>query len=301
MRDKRALSLRVGNTKEEADLDDESGMLRMSFIEHLEELRRRILKALAGIGVAFLLCIIFTNELWRIASQPVIAALTQLGLHSTLVFTTPMEAFSTIWVKLPLLAAVFLASPWVLYQLWAFISPALYENERGWAAPFILCTAGLFVTGGLFAYFVAFRYGLTFLLGIGRDLSLQPMVTISEYLDLFVNMMIGMGVAFELPVLLFVLTLLHIVSPSFLLRNCRYAILGLTVIAAVISPTQDVVNLALIVVPLCLLYFLGVLGSYVVVLQRERRDFPWKKAVFWLVTSVLVVGSLAVLILKTVH
>src|SRR4051794_2369408 len=143
--------------------DFESGLHRMPLIDHLEELRSRILKALAGLGMAFAVSVIFTNELWRIASQPVIAALTQLGLHPTLVFTTPMEAFSTIWVKLPLLTALFLASPWILYQLWAFIAPALYENERRWAAPFVLSTVGLFVTGGLFSYFVAFRYGLTFL------------------------------------------------------------------------------------------------------------------------------------------
>jgi sec-independent protein translocase protein TatC len=265
----------------------EDDMLRMSFMEHLEELRSRLLKSLAGVGVAFAFSMLFTNQLWRLVSQPVDAALRELGLHQNLVFTAPMEAFNTVWVKLPMLAAVFLASPWVLYQVWAFIAPGLYENERRWATPFVLSTAGLFVAGGLFSYFVAFRYGLTFLLGIGRDLNIQPMVAVSEYFDLFINVTFGIGVVFELPVILFLLTLLHVVSPAFLLINSRYAVLALTIIAAVISPTQDVINLMVLLVPMCALYFVGVFASYALVLHREQRRYPWKKVVGW---SALIVG-----------
>ena len=275
----------------------DDSMLRMSFMEHLEELRSRILKALAGVGVAFVFSILFTNQLWRLVSQPVDAALRELGLHQNLVFTAPMEAFNTVWVKLPMLAAVFLASPWVLYQVWAFIAPGLYESERRWATPFVLSTAGLFVAGGLFSYFIAFRYGLTFLLGVGRDLNIQPMVAVSEYFDLFINVTLGIGVVFELPVLLFLLTLLHIVSPAFLMSNSRYAVLALTLIAAVISPTQDVINLMVLLVPMCALYFVGVFASYALVLHRERRRFPWKKAVCWLA----VIAALCALILVLVR
>jgi len=277
--------------------DPDESMLRMSFMEHLEELRSRILKSLAGVGVAFAFSILFTNQLWRLVSQPVDAALRELGLHQNLVFTAPMEAFNTVWVKLPMLAAVFLASPWVLYQVWAFIAPGLYESERRWATPFVLSTAGLFVAGGLFSYFIAFRYGLTFLLGVGRDLNIQPMVAVSEYFDLFINVTLGIGVVFELPVLLFLLTLLHIVSPAFLMRNSRYAVLALTVIAAVVSPTQDVINLMVLLVPMCALYFVGVFASYALVLHRERRRFPWKKVVCWLA----VIAALGALILVLVR
>jgi sec-independent protein translocase protein TatC len=273
--------------------ENEEAMLRMSFMEHLEELRARLLKALGGIGVAFIVCVVFTDEIWRLVSQPAVAALTQLGLHQTLVFTTPTEAFTTVWVKLPLLAALFIASPWVLYQFWAFIAPGLYRSERQWAVPFVICTAGLFVAGGLFSYFVAFRYGLTFLIGIGRDLHLQPMVTISEYFDLFINVTLGIAIVFELPVMLFLLTLLHIASPSFLLRNSRYAILGLTIVAAVITPTQDVVNLTLLLLPMCALYFAGIFASYALVLHREKRSFPWRRLCFWSVLAMLLSGVIA--------
>jgi sec-independent protein translocase protein TatC len=188
-----------------------------------------------------------------------------------------MDAFMTIWVKLPMLAALFVASPWVLYQVWAFVAPGLYRRERRWAAPFILTSAGLFILGGLFGYFVAFRYGLTFLLGIGKDINVKPVINLTEYFDLFVNVMLGIGLVFEMPVIIFFLTLLRLASPGFLLRNSRYAILIITVIAAVITPTPDIFNLMLFTVPMCLLYFVGVFAGFILVMHREQRQIPWKK------------------------
>lgn len=263
--------------------EEEGGMLRMSFLEHLEELRSRILKALAGVGVAFFASIYFANDLWNIVSEPAIAALHTLGFQERLAQITPMETFTTVWVKLPMLAAIFLASPWVLYQIWAFIAPGLYRRERRWAAPFVIFSAGLFITGGLFGYFVAFRFGLTFLLGIGRDIHIQPMVSVTEYFDLFVNVMLGIGLVFELPVLIFFLTLLRIVTPSFLLRNSRYAILIIVILAAVITPTPDVFNLMLFATPMCALFFVGIFAGYLLTLHREHRRFPWKRFLMWVI------------------
>jgi sec-independent protein translocase protein TatC len=188
-----------------------------------------------------------------------------------------MEAFNTIWVKLPLLCAAFVASPWVLYQVWAFISPGLYRRERRWAVPFILCSATLFILGGLFAYFVAFRYGLTFLLGIGLGSHVRPMVSISTYSDMFINVILGVALVFELPVLIFFLTLLHIVNPHFLLSHSRYAILAIFILAAVITPTPDAFNMMLFATPMCMLFFVGIFASYLLVLNREGRRFPWHK------------------------
>ena len=156
-----------------------------------------------------------------------------------------MESFTIIWVKLPMLTALFMGSPWILYQVWALIAPGLYPRERRFAVPFVMCSAGLFIIGGLFAYFVAFRFGLTFLLGIGQDVGVRPMVTISEYFDIFVNVIIGVAIVFEMPVLIFFLTLLRIASPRFLLANARYAILIIVIIAAIVTPTPDVFNLML--------------------------------------------------------
>ncbi|MGA8594241.1 MAG: twin-arginine translocase subunit TatC [Bryobacteraceae bacterium] len=282
----------------EAD-DEEEGMLRMSFMEHLEELRSRILRALVGVGVAFLVSLTFSNELWRIIQAPATQALKHLGYAPKLVQITPMEVFTIVWFKMPMLVSLFLGSPWVLYQAWAFISPGLYKRERRYAVPFILCTAGLFVGGGLFAYFVAFRYGIEFLLGIGRSIDVAPMVSIETYFDLFVNVILGVALVFEMPVLIFFLTLLHIASPRFLLKHSRYAILAIVIIAAIVTPTPDVFNLMLFAVPMCMLFFVGVFASYLLVLKREGKKFPWRP--IWLVVLGLAVAggvTITILILR---
>ncbi len=216
--------------------EEEDGMLRMSFMEHLEELRSRLLKMIFGVIVAAVVSLSFSQPLWTVVCQPAVQALKALGYEQTLVQISPMDAFNIIWFKLPILCAIFLASPWVLYQVWAFISPGLYRREKRWASPFILCSAGLFIIGGLFAYFVIFRYGLTFLLGIGQGNYVKPMISMDYYFDLFVNVMLGVGLVFEMPVLMFFLTLLRIVSPTFMLRHSRYAILAIFIIAAIVTP-----------------------------------------------------------------
>jgi sec-independent protein translocase protein TatC len=268
--------------------EEEEGMLRMSFLEHLEELRNRIVWSIIGVGVAFFLSLYYAPEMWKAVSDPAISALRQLGLQGKLVFTSPTEAFMTIWMKLPLLAAIFLASPWILYQVWAFIAPGLYRRERRWAAPFVLCSAGLFILGGAFAYFLAFPFALTFLLGVGRDINVQPMVTVTEYFDLFVDVMLGIGLVFELPVLIFFLVLLRIASPAFLFRHSRYAILAIAIIAAVVTPTPDVFNMMLFCVPMWMLFFVGIFAGYLLVLRREHRSFPWRKVLPWVGGALIV-------------
>jgi sec-independent protein translocase protein TatC len=280
---------------DEEDMEEE-GMLRMSFLDHLEELRTRILRALYGLGIAFLVSLVFANQLWNVIREPARDALTQLGVNPpNLAQITPMEAFSTIYVKLPLLTAVFLGSPWVLFQVWAFIAPGLYRRERRWAAPFVIISAGLFIAGGLFAYFVAFRFGLVFLLGIGRNLGVTPLVSITEYFDLFVNVTLGIGLVFEMPVLIFFLTLLRIASPPFLIRHSRYAILAIVVLAAIITPTPDIFNLMIFAVPMVLLYFVGIFASYLLVLSRENRRFPWKNVILAASLILAAAGGMIVL------
>jgi sec-independent protein translocase protein TatC len=206
-----------------------------------------------------------------------------------------MEVFNIVWVKLPILTAIFLASPWVLYQVWGFIAPGLYKKERRWSAPFVISSAGLFIIGGVFAYFVAFRYGLVFLLGIGRDIRIMPVVSVTEYFDLFVNVTLGVGLVFELPVLIFFLTLLRIVTPGFLVRNSRYAILIIVLIAAIVTPTPDVFNLMLFAVPMCLLYFVGIFAGYLLNLSREGKRFPWRVVLYVLLVVLAVLTGAAYL------
>ena len=271
--------------------EEEDSMLRMSFMEHLEELRNRIIRALYGLGIAFVLSLAFANKLWDFVSDPAIEALKHLHVNPPrLAQLTPMEGFSVIWMELPLLASVFVASPWIVYQVWAFIAPGLYKKERRLALPFVLLTAGLFIGGGCFAYFLAFRYGLEFLLGIGMSNNVQPVVSITEYFDLFVNVTLGVALVFELPVLIFLLTLLRILSPRFLLRHSRYAILAIVIVAAIITPTPDVFNLMLFAIPMCLLYFVGVFSGLMLVMRREGRRIPWRTIIL-IALGVLIVAA----------
>ncbi len=258
--------------------DEEDGMLRMSFLEHLEELRSRLIRMLMGVGVAFVTSLWFCNDLWLFVQRPAEAALKHLGINPPhLVAISPMDQFNIIWVKLPILTSVFLSSPWIIYQVWGFIAPGLYKKERRFAAPFVITTAGLFITGGLFAYFVVFRFALEFLLGIGLNVNVTPFISMTEYFDLFMDVMLGVSLVFEMPIVIFFLTLLRIVTPKFLISQSRYAILLITILAAIVTPTPDVFNMMLFAVPMVMLFYVGIFASYLLTLSREGRRFPWRK------------------------
>jgi sec-independent protein translocase protein TatC len=283
---------------DEEDGDDE-GMARMSFLEHLEELRKRLLLAIGGVGVAFFLCLFFSDELWQIVVGPATAALIHLKVNPpTLKQISPMDSFRIMWMELPILAAVFVSSPWILYQVWAFIAPGLYKRERRWAVPFVVSSAGLFIVGGLFAYFVAFRYGLEFLMGLAIGKGVDPGISMTEYYDLFVDVMLGVGIIFEIPVILFLLTLIKLASPSFLVRHSRYAILAIVILAAVITPTGDVFNLALFATPMIILFYVGIFASYILVLSRENKRFPWGTFFKWLGIVIVVLMVIILLVAK---
>ena len=167
---------------------DDDGMLRMSILEHLEELRSRIIKALCGFGAIFVLCLFASDKLFDIVMAPGWAAMKATGIPGAgFVAITLMEKFQIIWVWTPVVASLFLASPWILWQVWAFISPGLYKEERKWAIPFVFASAGLFILGGLFGYFIAFRNGMTFLLGIDKDAHVLPLISIADYFDILVE------------------------------------------------------------------------------------------------------------------
>src|SRR5258708_8447797 len=261
--------------------EEEDGMLRMSFLEHLEELRSRLLRMLMGVGVAFVGSMWFCSNLWDFVQKPAEMALKHLGVkQTTLVAISPMDQFNIIWIKLPILAAVFLSSPWIIYQVWGFIAPRLYKRDRRWAAPFVICTAGLFITGGVFAYFIVFRFALEFLLGIGLNINVTPFISMTEYFDLFVDVILGVSLVFEMPVVIFFLTLLRIVTPGFLISQSRYAILIIVIIAAVVTPTPDAFNMMMFAVPMVMLFYVGIFASYVLTLSREGRKFPWRKTLY---------------------
>jgi len=247
-------------------------LLSLTFLEHLEEVRARLLRALAGLAVAYALAVAFAGPLWRLVAVPAEAAARQAGVGE-IIGLKPADSFLIIYVQLPLLAALFLASPWILWQVWSFIAPGLYRRERRFAATFVLTSAGLFLAGGAFAYFALFRSGLVFLLEAGREHGVRQVISIVDYFDLFVNVMLGAGAVFELPVLVFFAIFLGLATPRFLLAHARYAVLGIVVLSAVITPTPDPFQLVVLALPMVMLYFAGILAGWLAVRRRRSGDF----------------------------
>jgi sec-independent protein translocase protein TatC len=241
----------------------------MSFLDHLEELRKRLIRSILAVGVGCGLCWTFADEIYAGLAGPITEVLTELGYESQLVFTNPTAPF-TLYVRLAMLAGLFVSSPYVLYQAWKFISPGLYAHEKRHAIPFVTLCSGLFIAGGAFAYFVAFPAALRFLLKFAHQF--QPMITVNEYFGLAVTIILGLAIVFELPILLLVLTFLRLVTPGFLIRNSRYAILLIFVAAAFITPTPDIPTMMLFSLPLIALYFFGIGLSFIVTWARRRKE-----------------------------
>jgi sec-independent protein translocase protein TatC len=246
-------------------------MPAMSFLDHLEELRKRIIYSLIAVAVGFLVCWGYAQKIFAIMQVPVMEALQKNGKAQQLVFLNPTDPFN-LYLKIAFMAGVFLASPIVLYQLWMFISPGLYRHEKRYVLPFMVSTVSLFLGGGFFGYKVVFPAALTFLIDYGKQF--QPMITIREYVDFFLTIIIGLGVVFELPIVVFFLALMGMVTAGWMWRNVRYAVLMIFIVAAILTPTTDILNMCLFAAPMVALYILSIGVAYVVHPQqrRARRD-----------------------------
>ena len=197
-------------------------------------------------------------------------ALTAHHLDTQLVYTAPTEPFN-IYMKVGMVAGIFVASPIVLYQVWLFIAPGLFRNEKKYVLPFMFSTVGLFLVGGAFGYIGVYPNALDFLIGYGTQF--RPMITITEYTDLFLTIIIGMGVIFELPIIVMFLALMGIVDAGWLWRNLRYSILVIFIIAAIVTPTTDILNMCIFAAPMIVLYLFSIGVAWLVhPKQRKARE-----------------------------
>jgi sec-independent protein translocase protein TatC len=247
-----------------ADGPGQEELQRMSLLEHLDELRGRILWSLVTVVVAFLVCFAFAKQIFHVLSLPINPYLPDGKLS----FITVTEPFF-VYVKSALVAAVFLTSPFLLFQAWRYVSPGLYKREKRWALPFIFFGSLFFAGGGAFGYFVAFPFAAKFLVGMGSEFNAN--ITISSYFNILINILLGLGVMFEMPIVIFVLSAIGVVTPQFLLKNFRWAVLIIFVIAAIITPTPDVFNLCIVALPTIVLYLLGVGAAWLAFRKRRRR------------------------------
>ena len=230
----------------------------MSFLDHLEELRQRIFRILIAIAVTFIVCWAFVDQIYRVIAFPILDALGD----QPLVFISPTQPFN-LFVKVSFVAALFLASPFILAQLWLFIAPGMYKHERRWAIPFVLSGSVLAMIGALFGYFIAFPFALDFLINWGERAGLQAMIDATRYFDLFLTIEVGLAVIFQIPPVIFILSRLGVVSAGFLLRNTKYAVLIAFVVAAIITPTADIPNMMIMAGPMILLYLVGVVVAFI--------------------------------------
>jgi sec-independent protein translocase protein TatC len=351
--------LTMGHSEEDEERLGDEGT--MSFLDHLDELRKRLIRSALFIGIAFVLCWIFSATIYNFLQVPVLAAmleakrlyapalagtaqaLSDLPDGTSVTFPLPTDAkignvliaagstvpaivkreadgsvqlvTSSYWViddrtvvekdtvippelyrsssammnqnnqlvvgtvqgafnlyiKVAFYAAIFFAVPFLLVQVWGFVSPGLYPHEKRYAAPIIIMASGFFLGGCAFAYYFAFPRAANFLLGVATGGNLRPLVTADEYFDLIIVIMLGLGIVFEIPTVTLFLARMGLVSPRLLLKVWRYAVIVIFIVAAILSPTTDVPNLLVFAGPMLILYALSVGIAWVFHRRRQTE------------------------------
>ena len=240
----------------------------MPLLTHLEELRKRIILSGVGVIAGFFLSWSFADRIFGLMQQPIIQALRHHGLGGGLVYLNPTEPFN-LYLEVGFVAGLFVASPFVFYQLWLFVAPGLFRKEKRYVLPFLISTVGLFLAGGLFGYKMVYPASLDFLIGYSQ--SFQPMITIGEYTKLFLTVIVGLGLIFEMPILIFFLALMRVVTARWMWRNLRYSILVIFVVAAIVTPTADILNMFLFAAPMVALYGISIGVAWLANLGRKPR------------------------------
>lgn len=237
----------------------------MSLLEHLEELRKRLLWSILALALAFTPCWVYVQRIFDFLAAP----LQRIQPGMRLAFLGLTDPF-ILYFKVAALAALFIASPFVLFQVWAFVAPGLYKRERMLAVPFVFFTTIFFLAGGAFGYYFAFPFAAKFLLSMGKNF--QAVITIEKYFGFLLTVLLGLGLMFELPIFILLLSLIGVVTPRFLLRYFRHAVVIIFIVAAIITPTPDVVNLCIMAVPALGLYLLGVGAAFLAERFRKKKE-----------------------------
>jgi sec-independent protein translocase protein TatC len=249
--------------KARAAVSERAELPGMSLMEHLDELRRRIVHSAIYLVVGMIAAWVFREQLLHVLQLPL------LKIGKTLVFTHPMDALN-LNLQVALLAGAIVASPAILYQVWLFIAPGLYQKERRFVWPFMLATVSLFLAGASFGYFFVLPGAMKILvLGFGHNFT--SMITIEDYSSFFLSVILGLGVSFELPILIFFLAMFGLVSPRFLWKNIRYAILAVFIVAAIICPSPDPWTMCVYAIPMLSLYVLGIGVAWWVHPERRKK------------------------------
>ena len=256
----------AGNTElkpqsETTESESESG--KMSFLEHLDELRKRLVHIAAILALGFVVSFFFAKRIYDFLAIPMSQSLPE---GTKLAFTKPTDPF-TLYMKVAFLSSIFLTLPLTLYEVWKFIAPGLYRKEKKYILPFLSSSILLFVLGATFCYYIVLPAAFKFLIQLGS--SFQPVIKVDEYLDQTNMMLLGFGIVFEMPVLAAFLSIFGLITASFLWRKFKYSLIGIVALAAILSPTGDAFNLLVWTAPMLLLYFLSI--GVAAIFGRRRK------------------------------
>jgi sec-independent protein translocase protein TatC len=246
------------------DSAPEGGGAKMTFLEHLDELRKRIIVSLTAIAVGCLVAFAFVGQMYSFVMDPLYALLPK---GSTFVFTEPTEAF-VLYVKIALLAGVIVAVPVILWQVWLFVAPGLYAKEKRIVIPFIVLATVGFVSGAAFTHYLLFRWMWIFFAGFANN-KLQFLPRIEPVFGLYVKMVLTMGLVFQMPAVVYSLARIGIVTARFLLKSFKYAILIIFIAAAVITPSGDMLTQTLFALPMIGLYLISIAIAWI--FGKRRR------------------------------
>lgn len=247
--------------------DDSVDERRMSFLEHYEEARKRVIWSSLSVLICFFITYTFSTQIFDFLMQPIIMNLPE---GSTLIFARPAEGFIT-YLKVGIFSAIFLALPFIMFQAWRFIAPAMYKHEKRIAIPFIFFGAILFFAGAAFCYFVVAPFAFNFLLLEYSNEFIRALPSISEALTFFMTILLGFGLIFEFPIVVFVMAKMGVVSSSFLRKNRKYAILISAVIATMLTPA-DIISMVFMFIPLLIFYELGILIAWIFGKKRKEEN-----------------------------
>jgi len=251
----------TAETQEPLDPDHE--LPKMTFLDHLEELRKRLMISLIAVVIGFAACWAFAEPIFAKLQEPLAAFLPP---GDTLAYTRLTAPFF-LYMKVAFFAGLFAASPVILLQLWLFISPGLYKRERRLALPFIVLGTLFFVAGGYFGYRYLLPATCSFFVETGKQF--KQMITVDDYFSFASVIILACGLVFETPILIFFLARLGIVTPAFLMKKFKYAVVLSFVVAAIVTPTPDMVTQAALAVPMILLYLIGTGVAYVFAKPKE--------------------------------
>jgi sec-independent protein translocase protein TatC len=246
---------------------------KMTFLEHLDELRQRLMVSLLALAAGFVICFSVSQRIFDFLMEPLRTALPPGG---KLIATTVPELFM-LHLKMSFFVGIFLASPVLVGQLWRFISPGLYEHEKKFAVPFVVFGTVFFLLGAAFAHYVVFPYAANFFTTFGGG-GVEILLTVSEVFSFYSKFILGMGLVFEIPTVVFVLSRIGLISAGFLVRQIKFAVLLIFIVAAIITPTPDVVTQCLMAFPMIGLYVFSIGVAWFVGREREVPEKAEKRA-----------------------